>query len=179
MLVAVAGFSGLNTASAEEVPVQSVLLRAVTVTCKLEESIAFYRDIMGQEVMLNEPTGGSPAYLNIKPDTEVRFVIMRGSGAYPGGEIIGGRIAFLGITDPNDPACKNDPYAKGRGNWGAMVLPHRVANVEEIAARARKAGIEIFYGPGPSGTRLSNSMMMKDPNGNIVELFEINIQRIP
>ena len=90
-----------------------------------------------------------------------------------------GRIAFLGITDPDDTACKRDPYAKGRGSWGTMVLPHRVANVEEIAARARKAGVEIFYGPAPSGTRLSNSMMMKDPNGNMVELFEINIQRIP
>ena len=38
-------------AQAQESKVQSMLLRSVTVTCKLEESIAFYRDILGQEVM--------------------------------------------------------------------------------------------------------------------------------
>ncbi len=145
----------------------------------LEKSIAFYRDIMGQEVILNESTDGSSKYLNINPDTEVRFVIMRGSAVYPGGEIIGGRIAFLGITNPDDPACEDDPYTDSRGSWGTTVLPHRVANVVEIAKRARNAGVHILIGPGPSGTRLSTSMMMKDPNSNIVELFEINVQRIP
>ncbi len=59
------------------------------------------------------------------------------------------------------------------------MLPHRVANVTETARRARRAGVHIFNGPGPSGTRRSTSMMRKDPNGNIVELFETNIKRIP
>ena len=70
---------------AQETPVQSLVLRAVTVTCKLEESITFYRDIMGQEVMLDEPTGRSFKYLGIDENTQVRFVIMRGSAVYPGG----------------------------------------------------------------------------------------------
>lgn len=168
-----------RSASAQDVPIQTLLLRSVTVTCKLEESVAFYRDILGQEVMLNQPTSGSPKYLGIEADSEVRFVIMRGSAVYPGGEIVGGRIGFLGITNPDDPACRQDPYTDSRGAWGTVVLPHRTANIKEIARRAREAGVHIFYGPGPSGTRLSNSMMMKDPNGNIVELFEINITRIP
>ena len=32
-------------------PVQALLLRAVITTCKLDESVSFYRDILGQRVI--------------------------------------------------------------------------------------------------------------------------------
>ena len=170
-----------TAAAAAEPPVQSILLRSVTVTCKLDESIAFYRDILGQEVI--EDAKQDPAraarFLDVTPQAEVRFVVMKGSAVYPGGEIIGGRVAFMGIKDANSNACKDaDKLKNRRGVQGSHIHPHRVANINEIAARAKARGVEILFGPEASGSGLSRSMMMFDPNGRIVEVFEINVAKL-
>ncbi|MDX2144939.1 MAG: VOC family protein [Rhodospirillaceae bacterium] len=178
----VAGLLLGGIAHAQEAKVQSILLRSVTVTCKLEESIAFYRDILGQEVMEDsiQSPEGAVKYLDINPDSKVRFVIMRGSGVYPGGEIIGGRVAFMGIEDPKAPACKDAAKVKNqRGIQGSEIHPHRVANIDEIAKRARAKGVEILFDVKTSGSKLSRNMMMFDPNGRIVEVFEVNIAKLP
>jgi catechol 2,3-dioxygenase-like lactoylglutathione lyase family enzyme len=162
--------------------VQSLLLRSVTVTCKLEESIAFYRDILGQSVLEDQPQSAESAarYLDITPEAKVRFVVMKGSGVYPGGEIIGGRVAFMGIDDPKGVACKDAAQPMNhRGIQGSHIHPHRVANIDEIARRAHEKGVEILFGPKVSGSRLSRNMMMFDPNGRIVEVFEVNIAKVP
>lgn len=170
------------TVHAEEPPVQSLLLRSVTVTCKLDQSIAFYRDILGQEVIedVKQDATRATSYLDVTPEAEIRFVVMKGSAVYPGGEIIGGRVAFMGIKDPNGPACKDAAKAENRrGVHGSHIHPHRVSNIDEIARRARAQGVQILFGPRPSGTRMSRNMMMFDPNGRIVEVFEINVAKIP
>ncbi|MSO97745.1 MAG: hypothetical protein EXR11_05940 [Rhodospirillaceae bacterium] len=182
LLAMVAVLALCGGAQAQEAKVQSVLLRSVTVTCKLEESIAFYRDILGQEVMEDnvQSPDGAMRFLDVGPMSKVRFVIMRGSGVYPGGEIIGGRIAFMGIEDPKAPACKDAANVKNqRGVQGSEIHPHRVANIDEIAKRAKAKGVEILFGPKVSGSRLSRNMMMFDPNGRIVEVFEVNITKTP
>lgn len=169
-------------ARAEDDPVQSLLLRSVTVTCKLEESIAFYRDILGQEVIedVKQDAVRAAEYLDVTPEAEIRFVVMKGSAVYPGGEIIGGRVAFMGIRDPKGNACKDaDKVENHRGIHGSHIHPHRVANIDEIARRAKARGVEILFGPRPSGTRKSRNLMMFDPNGRIVEVFEINVAKIP
>ncbi|MBL8645046.1 MAG: hypothetical protein JNK21_14015, partial [Rhodospirillaceae bacterium] len=127
-----------------------------------------------------QDTAGAARYLNVSPDAKVRFVVMKGSGVYPGGEIIGGRVAFMGIDDPKGPACKDaDKQKNQRGVHGSHIHPHRVANIDEIANRARAKGVEILFDPKLSGSRLSRNMMMFDPNGRIVEVFEINVAKIP
>jgi catechol 2,3-dioxygenase-like lactoylglutathione lyase family enzyme len=182
LLAAAAALALGGAAQAQEAKVQSMLLRSVTVTCKLEESIAFYRDILGQEVMEDsvQSPDGAMKFLDTNPNSKVRFVIMRGSGVFPGGEIIGGRVAFMGIEDPAAPACRDaDKVTNQRGVQGSEIHPHRVANLDEIARRAKAKGVEILFGPKVSGTRLSRNMMMFDPNGRIVEVFEVNITKTP
>ncbi len=167
------------TAQSEEINHQSLLLRSVAVTCKVDESIAFYRDVMGQEIIKDETFTGSgiQKYIDVKEGGAVRFVIMGGSGVYPGGQVVGGNIAFMGIVDSDDPACSGD-VENHRGRQGSTILPHRVSNIEEIAKRAKAAGHEILFDVKASGTGLSRNMMLFDPNGNIVEVFQINTARI-
>ncbi|MDX2143874.1 MAG: hypothetical protein SFV19_11010, partial [Rhodospirillaceae bacterium] len=62
---------------------------------------------------------------------------------------------------------------------GGHIHPLRVSDIDEIAKRAKAKGVEILFGPKVSGTRLSRNMMMFDPNGRIVEVFEINLTKIP
>ena len=176
LLVAVLALPGREIQAAEEgAKVQSLLLRAVTITCKLDESIAFYRDILDQEVIEDASQDAEKAatFLDVRPTSKVRFVIMKGSAVYPGGEIIGGRIAFMGIDDADAPACKNAKVLNRKGRQGDGIYPHRVANIDEIARRARAKGVEILFGPRRSGSGLSRNMMMFDPNGRIVEVFEL------
>lgn len=167
------------SARAEEPDLQSLLLRAVTVTCKVEESIAFYRDIMGQDIIEDVTfTGaGVQRYIDVQDGGAVRFVIMGGSGVYPGGLVVGGNVAFMGIVDAGDPACTG-PVANHPGRQGSMILPHRVSDIDEIARRAKAAGHKILFDVKPSGTGLSRNMMLYDPNGHIVEVFEINVVAI-
>ncbi len=168
-----------TVSSAQEINHQSLILRSVAVTCKIEESITFYRDIMGQEVIEDQTFTGSgiQKYIDVKDGGAVRFVIMGGSGKYPGGQVVGGNIAFMGIVDTDDPACSGE-VEKRRGRQGSTILPHRVSNIDEIAKRAKAAGHEILFDVKASGTGLSRNMMLFDPNGNIVEVFQINVTRI-
>lgn len=158
---------------------QSLLLRGVTVTCKIDESITFYEHVMGQEIIEDVTFSGSgiQKYIDVQDGGDVRFVIMGGSGVYPGGQVVGGNIAFMAIVDDSDPSC-DTPVVNKRGQQGSMILPHRVSNIEEIAKRAKAAGHEILFDVKASGTGLSRNMMLFDPNGNIVEVFEINVVAI-
>jgi hypothetical protein len=83
--------------------VQSLLLRAVTVTYDLERSLLFYRDILGQEVVEDVPleTERARAWLDCSPKAQVRHLILRGTGEYPGGSIAGGRISFISVKEPD------------------------------------------------------------------------------
>ena len=175
--IAALGFT--SSPSAEDINHQSLLLRSVAVTCKIEESITFYRDVMGQDIIEDQTFSGSGVqkYIDVQDGGPVRFVIMGGSGVYPGGQVVGGNIAFMGIVDKSDPACSGDVVNRP-GRQGSTILPHRVSNIDEIAKRAKAAGHEILFDVKPSGTGLSRNMMLFDPNGNIVEVFQINTARI-
>ncbi len=169
------GMACTGTLKAEDINHQSLLLRSVAVTCKVEESITFYRDVMGQQIIEDVTFEGSgiQKYIDVADGGKVRFVIMGGSGVYPGGQVVGGNIAFMGIVDPDDPACSGEVVNR-RGRQGSTILPHRVSNIEEIAKRAEAAGHKILFDVKASGTGLSRNMMLFDPNGNIVEVFQIN-----
>jgi catechol 2,3-dioxygenase-like lactoylglutathione lyase family enzyme len=161
-------------ASAPEKPTQSLLLRAVSVTDDLERSLLFYRDILGQEVVEDVPLDAarSASWLQVSPAARVRFVVLRGKGEYPGGPIAGGRIAFIAIDDPGRVGGA-PRRANRKGAPGDMILPHRVANLDGIVRRLKAAGFEFLFEPRTSPTGLSRNCMVYDPNGHIVELFEL------
>jgi catechol 2,3-dioxygenase-like lactoylglutathione lyase family enzyme len=165
-----------STATASEPDVQSLLLRTVTITDDLERCLLFYRDILGQELveLRRLDTARSRAWLDLGPRAEVWFAVLRGSGEYAGGPVTGGRIAFLGIRDPDAaPAARRLPAQAAKGRPGGLVLPHRVANLAEIERRLARHGFPVLVPAATSSTGLSRSMMVMDPHGRIVELFEM------
>jgi catechol 2,3-dioxygenase-like lactoylglutathione lyase family enzyme len=171
-----------TTSAAEEPPVQALLLRSVTVTCKLEESIAFYRDILNQKVIQERDFTADviKPYVDADGGT-VRLVVMEGRGEYPGGPIMGGRVAFMGVIDnPDGPACREtDKNAaekvKRGGRHGETIMPFRVSNIDEIARRLKAKGYTIAFEPQASPVGVSRNMIAYDPNGVLLELFETNI----
>ncbi len=177
LLTTLAAVSAAPAVSADKpvAPVQSILLRAVTVTYDLDRCLLFYRDILGQELMeLNRlDTTRSQRYLEIGPRAEVWFASLRGRGEYAGGAVTGGRIAFIGLKDPDASPEARAPIKGRKGRQGDAILPHRVSNLDEIMARLQRNGFEVLVPPTVSSTGLSRSAMVFDPNGKIVELFEL------
>lgn len=105
------------------------------------------------------------------PQAEVRLLILRGKGEYPGGPIAGRRISFIRIKEPDGrkpPAA----HPNRRGTQGDMILPHRVKGLGQSYGKLQAAGFDILFPPRTSSTGRSRNMMAFDPNGNIVELFE-------
>ncbi len=111
-------------------------------------------------------------WLDVSPQAEVRHVTLRGKGEYPGGSIAGGRISFIGVREP-DGRMPPPAHPNRRGSRGDTILPHRVKGLDEIHEKLKAAGFEILFAPRTSSTGLSRNMMVFDPNGNIVELFEL------
>ena len=98
-------------------------------------------------------------------------VVLRGRAEYPGGPITGGRIAFIAISDPaRTPGVVR---ANHRGTQGDLIFPHRVKGLDAIYAKLVAAGFEILFAPRVTPSGLSRNMMVFDPNGHIVELFEL------
>lgn len=182
-LVATPSRSELPASAPDQAPgidVQAILLRATIVTCKLEESLAFYRDVLGQRVIqqrdFSAEVGG--AFVDVSPAGTVRLVIMEGRGEYSGGPVMGGRVALIAaVNDPKGPACRDSADRKNRiGHHGDLILPFRVSGIDEIARRAKARGDKIAFGPSPSPMGLSTNMLLWDPNGVLLELFEQRVQ---
>jgi catechol 2,3-dioxygenase-like lactoylglutathione lyase family enzyme len=168
-------------AAQDQGPVQSQMVRTMIVTCKVEETIKFYRDVLGQKVLSDD--GGAavtiaPQIIDMPKDGKMRMVVFGGTGEYPAGPMIGSRIGMLGLMDPKMPACKEMNKANARKGHGGVIMPVRVSNTTEILKRAKAMGIEVIK-EGPSPSRLTWQTLLYDPNGIILELFELNVTKIP
>lgn len=151
------------------------------VTCKFEETLRFYRDVLGQKVLSDD--GGRQArvgqmIIDMPNDGKLRMVVLQGAGEYPAGPVIGSRIGILGLLDRNAPACRDMNRANRRLPHGGVIMPIRVSNMPEIVKRARSMGIEIIK-EGPSPSRLTYQTLLYDPNGVVLELFELHVTPIP
>lgn len=164
-----------------DAPIQAQHVRTMIVSCKPEETIKFYRDVLGMDVLSDD--GGKPAvasqYIIDIPlqGAKTRMVVFGGKGEYPAGPIIGSRIGMLGIDDQTYAACKNASAANHRSLHGAVIMPIRVSNMPEILKRAKAMGIEVIK-TGPSPSKLTNQTLLYDPNGIVLELFELNVTEI-
>lgn len=162
-------------------PVQAQHVRTMIVTCKVEETVRFYRDVLGMDIIRDD--GGAPVTLaqtiiDMPKTSLLRMAIFVGKGQYPAGPIIGSRIGMLGLMNPDDPACANADEPNRRALHGGVIMPIRVSNTAEILKRAEAMGIEVIK-EGPSPSRLTTQTLLYDPNGIVLELFELNITPIP
>ncbi|MDG2319094.1 MAG: VOC family protein [Rhodospirillaceae bacterium] len=162
-------------------PVQAQHVRTMVVTCKIDETVRFYRNMLGMDVIHDD--GGrsiqvAAQIIDISETSELRMAIFVGKGEYPAGPIIGSRIGFRGLTDTNNPACANADEPNRCTMHGGIIMPVRFSNTEEVLKRAKAMGIEVIK-EGPSPSRLTTQTLLYDPNGIVLELFELNVTPLP
>lgn len=170
-----------NAQAQSQPPVQAQHVRTMIVTCKIDETLEFYRDVLGMDVIRDD--GGAPVTLaqtiiDMPKTSELRMAIFVGKGEYPAGPIIGSRIGMLGLMNPDDPACADADRPNSRTLHGGVIMPVRVSNTAEIMKRAKARGIEVIK-EGPSPSRLTTQTLLYDPNGIVLELFELNVAPLP
>jgi catechol 2,3-dioxygenase-like lactoylglutathione lyase family enzyme len=174
MRLLIAALIALTTSAAHaDDAVHSLLGKAVTITCKLDETLAFYRDVLNQHIIDDSVRDGTRVsqYVDIPPTTNIRLVTL--SGTFPEGEATGGKFGFIGIDNKDAAACKADT-SRAKAQAGDVLFSVRVVNIAEVEARAKKSGTPIIVPLGTSGSGKARNMMLLDPNGRIVEAFEVN-----
>ncbi len=167
--------------SAAQKKLQTVMTRAMILTDRMADSIAFYRDVLGQDVIEDRvmETDIGLEFIDGTAAARYRLVVFRGDMELPGSTIAGGRVGVIGIDDPGAPKGPSDRLDNRRGRAGDTILVFQVKKIDESAARARAAGVRILFGPQVSPHRLAHHMLMVDPNGKLCELIELYQARIP
>ena len=167
--------------SAAQKKLQSIMTRAMILTDRMDASIAFYRDVLGQPIIEDRvmETDVGREFIDGGPDAKYRLVVFKGDMELPGSTIAGGRVGVIGIDDPAAPEGPSDRLAGRRGRAGDTILVFQVKKIDEIAARARAASVRILFGPQVSPHRLAHHMLMVDPNGLLCELIELHQARVP
>ncbi len=165
---------GVFAAAAHADDVQSMMTKGVTITCKLDETLAFYQGILNQRIIDDSVRDGARVsqYVDIPATTNIRLITMTGADTFPDSNATGGKFGFIGIDNKDAAACKTGA-SSNKAKAGDVLFSVRVANITEIEARAKAKNIPVIVPLGTSGSGKARNMMMLDPNGRIVEVFEV------
>jgi catechol 2,3-dioxygenase-like lactoylglutathione lyase family enzyme len=156
-------------AASSEAPHVVSLSHFIHATNKLENTIAFYREVFG--LTIPEPrqfTNQGAALLNNAPGMSLRLSMARFSDGF-GFEL----TEFSNVDRKGGQGLATDP--------GAVQLILPVRSVDDVTANAKKAGAEILSRsngvPGPvaiaTGKRMARSLIIRDNDGYLVRAMEV------
>jgi lactoylglutathione lyase len=127
-------------------------------------SLAFYRDMLGMEVLFEqERQGGYFGAIVGYPDAHVRTAQL----ALPGDDH---RLELFEYVSPTPRGEPGDPR-----DVGITHVCLQVDDVDALAARLRAAGARLFSAPVLIDTGANaggRGVYLRDPDGIILELFE-------
>jgi catechol 2,3-dioxygenase-like lactoylglutathione lyase family enzyme len=130
----------------------------------MDRALAFYRDVLGLEVTINQPFSPNPAIMKLgnTPGAQSRFIALRVPGSDMGVELIEYKDIDRRIQTPRffDP--------------GAANIALRVRDLAPIVERLQKFGAAkvITDGGKPATINGSQYLFVQDPDGFVVELAQ-------
>jgi catechol 2,3-dioxygenase-like lactoylglutathione lyase family enzyme len=130
----------------------------------MERSLAFYRDLLGLEVLFDqEGTGGYLAAITGFPDAHLRIVHLRIPGSTH-------RLELVQYYRP-----QGQPADVRTCNPGSAHLCFEVADLEAAYQRLRAAGVRFRSEPTPitaGANKGGAALYLLDPDGITLELFQ-------
>lgn len=159
------------------------LANATFITRDLNATLAFYRDLLGYQVLAVSPITDpkSRATVGALVDEDVRIAYLAPAGwqspesgeASPSMAFDADSRAGLGFIEvPSATESGLGTSGQRQARAGEAILAHRVTGLAEIARRLSEAGATIVQPYGPSGSGRSMSMAVLDPGGMRIELYE-------
>jgi catechol 2,3-dioxygenase-like lactoylglutathione lyase family enzyme len=130
----------------------------------LERSLAFYRDLLGFEVLMTqEKQGGYLAAIVGYPDAHARMAHLQAPGSTH-------RIELLEYITPPSAPRRVEPR-----DAGPTHICLTVGDLPGLYERLRDAGVEMFSAPVEVDTGVNRgglALYLRDPDGAILELFQ-------
>ena len=132
-----------------------------------DETISFFRDVLGFEIRRDvEFTVGDRSALLMPEGTTERFVQAFAPGSSTG---------YLVLMDHQEATKPSPAPSYGPPNRGIAMWSFATGDIENVRQRAVDAGIEVVQPPGIHGSPClpdGQSMMLRDPDGFLIEIFE-------
>jgi catechol 2,3-dioxygenase-like lactoylglutathione lyase family enzyme len=129
----------------------------------LDRSLAFYRDAVGLDVVLEqEKQGGYLSAITLYPGAHVRMAQLAARG--------GTRIELFEYLEPHGCARPHEP-----ADVGITHLCLLVDDIQDARRRLVDAGAEAFSDPVPIDTGANAGgwdLYVRDPDGIVLELFQ-------
>jgi lactoylglutathione lyase len=129
----------------------------------LDRSLAFYRDAVGLDVVLEqEKQGGYLSAITLYPGAHVRMAQLAARG--------GTRIELFEYVEPPGGGVPQEP-----ANVGITHVCLLVDDIEGARRRLVEAGADAFSDPVPIDTGANAGgwgLYVRDPDGIVLELFQ-------
>ena len=133
----------------------------------MDRSLAFYRDLLGMEVVLDTEMAGEMLDRETGlAGATIRFVLLRGSGTMP----------FLELLQYRAPAGKQYPADASPADVGAHHIALVVNDIAAAHERLVAAGVRFNWPPQEvdSGTLRGHwTAYCFDPDGLVIELWQL------
>jgi catechol 2,3-dioxygenase-like lactoylglutathione lyase family enzyme len=142
----------------------AALTRTTLVVENREASLAFYRDLMGFEVIHEGPYSGSTFHsiFALGDQDPVHFVILRSPAP---------DSAMLGLLEIGGPKVTAGPAEPERApHYGEALLWFTTRQLDQVYRRMRRANVDILA--PPFATKGGREMVVADPDGVRMYLFE-------
>lgn len=180
MLVAVSASSEteLNT-EADEVVIDSVMLRTALVVSDIEASKRFYSYALGYTVSYSGDIS-RPAVLEqlqLDEGREVSFAVLKGATSVKDQELTGAMIGLLHVDNPPLPRMvRPGPDSMATGEGMMAIVSSDIATIYE---RAKELGVTVLLPPTLSADESESEMVIYDPDGIRIHVVERHKPRIP
>ena len=130
----------------------------------LDQSLAFYRDVVGLEVVTPPAAPRAGGALLSEPGAQLRTTVLR----FPGGTFRMELVEWSGTALRPQQAHIQDP--------GAVMLAFRTTRVDMQLEAATRLGLKALSGPAPivGGGRSgqTRAVVLRDADGFVVELLQ-------
>lgn len=180
MLVAVSASSETESnTEADEIVIDSVMLRTALVVSDIEASKRFYSYALGYTVSYSGDIS-RPAVLEqlqLDEGREVSFAVLKGATSVKDRELTGAMIGLLHVDNPPLPKMvRPGPDSMATGEGMMAIVSSDIATVYE---RAMELGVTVLLPPTLSADESESEMVIYDPDGIRIHVVERHKPRIP
>ncbi|MEO9467990.1 VOC family protein [Parasphingorhabdus sp.] len=144
----------------------AVFARAGVTVRDIDESLKFYRDILGMTVIHDRKAMFDPRlveFAGLENDRTIRLVILR--PAITGdAKFHAGYIALSEISDAEGKKLSpKEPVSGDGSDPGSIMLQFMVEDAKLVHQKVRQLGYEIIAAPDPE--KPHGELLVRDPNG--------------
>jgi catechol 2,3-dioxygenase-like lactoylglutathione lyase family enzyme len=160
------------TAQAQDI--RSGLRTAALIVRDMDESLAFYRDVLGYRIVVEKRVTDATSIetVGLEGYDGFRLIYLKPNAEFPSRPFAASDISLVQPFGGQPQPRPTDPCAGKATRIGQIVMSQQVQGLDAIAANVTARGYCVVSSLRPSSTGQSRTLAVLDPNGIRVEMFE-------